>query len=255
MKAFNTNNITANITTNTRKTQSFKSATLLKTATLAVSLLVSNLAFAGQSEIDQIERAASVLNTTELQTLAESFSGYDKAFSLYRLALSHSLVGDKEMADESIDEAMGIMESLNETQPDSVEFKALLAQIYGFKIALEPMKGPYYGIKSNQLLEEAETLAENHPRVQLVKGIAKYNTPPMFGGGKDHAKTAFQQAIAAYENDKYSNYHWGEAEAYTWLGLIKLQEGNKALAQADWQQALEINPDYGWAKMLVQQNK
>ena len=233
--------------------------TINKNAKIAVTclsifagLVMSTKAFSGQVEINQIEEAASVLNVAELKVMSESFAGYDKGLGLYRLGLSHSLMGDNESAKVAIDASIVVLEELAEEESNNVEVKALLAQVYGFKISLEPLKGAYYGMKSSSLLNEAESLAASNPRVQLVKGIAKYNTPPMFGGGQDDAKQAFEKAIVAFEDDEYSNFHWGEAEAYTWLGLIKHQQGDKASAQADWEKALTINPNYGWPKMLLE---
>ncbi|MDC2889809.1 tetratricopeptide repeat protein [Psychrosphaera algicola] len=42
-----------------------------------------------------------------------------------------------------------------------------------------------------------------------------------------------------------------KAETYTWRGLISMQQGDVEKAKNDWEQALTINPDYGWAKMLL----
>lgn len=221
--------------------------------TLIASLVLPATALAGQAEIDQIERAASVLNTQKLTQLSQEFNGYDKALGLYRLGLSHNLTGNQDAAKTAMKEAMNTLEELSESQPENAEVKALLAQVYGLSVALEPLKAPYYGIKSGQVLGEAEALAPNNPRVKLVKGIGKLNTPPMFGGSKDAALKAFEQAVELYQNDEYSNYHWGEAETYTWLGLVHQQQGDTTKAKQHWQKALEINPDYGWAKMLMAQ--
>ena len=87
----------------------------------------------------------------------------------------------------------------------------------------------------------------------LVKGIGAANTPPMFGGSKEEALQAFDKSIQAYENDMYSNYYWGHSEAYTWRGLLHAQLGDSEQAMADWQKALEIDPGYGWAKVLIAQ--
>lgn len=229
--------------------------TLITRVTLIASLTFSFAATAGQSEIDQIEKAAATLDTQTLSTLSAQYSGYDKALGLYRLALSHNLKAEQEEAKVALNRSMETLESLTESNPDNAEVKALLAQVYGYKVAMEPLKGAYYGIKSGQTLDAAEEMAPNNPRVMLVKGIGKLNTPPMFGGSKEAAQTAFEKALEAYKSDQYSDYHWGEAEAYTWLGLVHLQQGDVTKAQNHWQQALTVNPDYGWAKMLIAQNQ
>ncbi|WP_159822089.1 tetratricopeptide repeat protein [Colwellia sp. 20A7] len=224
--------------------------------TLAVTLQMSFSAVAAQAGIDQIEKAASVLDIPTLQSIATNVSDYDQALAYYRLGLSAHLKGQNALAITAIDQAIKLLEQLNESFINNVEVKALLAQVYGYKIALEPMKGVNYGPKSNAIISEAEALAPNNPRVQLVIGISKLNTPEMFGGSREAAYQAFDKAITAYNNaDKNANYNWGHAETYTWRGLIHMKKGEVELAKQDWQLALNITPDYGWAKMLLAQNQ
>ena len=206
---------------------------------------------AGQNEINQIETAVASLDVKKLKSISKDMSGYDLALAKYRTSLSANLTKQEELAGDALDESMEILEELNDLQPDNVEVKALLAQVYGYKIALSPIKGMYYGPKAQSMLAEAEKLDPNNPRVLLVKGISAANTPPMFGGDKDEAMKAFEQAIEQYEEDQYSDYHWGYAETYTWRGVLMYKQGDKAQAQADWQKAIEVEPGYGWAQSLI----
>ena len=228
----------------------FNSKNILNTILITTTLAFSSV-HAGQAQIDQIEDAVSSLDVKTLKTLAKDFTGYDLAFAKYRIALSANLSDNDELAGDALDESMELLEQLNDQQPENVEIKALLAQVYGYKIALSPIKGMYYGPKAQGMLAEAEKLAPKNPRVLLVKGISAANTPPMFGGDTDEAVTAFEQAIEQYAQDQYSDYHWGVAEAYTWHGVLMYKQGNKEQAQADWQKAMEIDPDYGWAQSLI----
>lgn len=228
--------------------------TFLTVCGITFTLLTTIPTFAGQAEIDQIEQAAGVLDVKTLHQLSQQTHDYDQALAYYRLALSLNLKGQSSEASDALDKAMSVLETLDQTKPDDVEIKTLLSQVYGYKIAIAPMKGIYYGPKAGDKLAEAEALAPNNPRVHLIKGIAKYNTPAMFGGSIKAASDAFDQALVAFEQDQYSNYHWGHAETYTWRGLIKLQNGEVDAAKKDWQLALNLKPDYGWAKMLIDQN-
>lgn len=226
-----------------------------KLITLAVTLHLSFSAFSAQGEIDQIEQAAGVLNISALENIATNVTGYEQALTYYRISLSANLTGKSDVAIKAIDQAIEVLEQIDVAIGDDVEVKALLAQVYGYKITLEPLKGMYYGQKASNKLAEAENLAPNNPRVQLVTGISKLNTPAMFGGSSDAAYRAFDKAIAAYPTDVNSEYHWGHAETYTWRGVTHMQKGEPNKAKEDWQQALTINPDYGWAKMLLAQSK
>jgi len=206
---------------------------------------------AGQSEINQIEQAASTLNVSALKQMSNELSGYDYALNQYRLALSANLTNQSDMAKKAIDKSMAELEKLEQQDPENAEIKALLAQVYGYKIAIEPFKGVYYGPKSGNAISQAESLSPNNPRVQLVKGIGALNTPAMFGGSSDVAFDSFNKAIVAFADDQYSDYHWGFAEAYTWRGLVHQQRGDMVKAKADWQKAIEIDQNYAWAKSLL----
>lgn len=223
----------------------------LKTTLLLTVALTTNTLFADQADIDRVEMAASSLSIETLKKLSNELAGYDAALAHYRLAMSANLQQQSDLAEKALDNSMEELEQLQVEQPDNAEVKALLAQVYGFKIALSPIKGIVYGSKSQQTLNEAEKLAPTNPRVLLVKGIGAVNTPPMFGGSKELALQSFTQSIEAFKDDTYSNYYWGHSEAYTWRGLLYSQQGEQSKAIADWQQALVINPDYGWAKSLL----
>lgn len=223
--------------------------------TLAITLTMTFNSQAGQAEIDSIEQAAGTLNVSALETIAQEVSGYDKALAYYRLGLSENLSGQTEPAIIAINQAIELLEQLNSNSVDDVEIKALLAQVYGYKIALEPLKGMYYGPKSSEILAQANALDPNNPRVQLVTGISKFSTPAIFGGDSNEAYQAFDKAITAFSTDSNSNYHWGYAEAYTWRGLTYSKAGEQEKAKQDWQLALHVNPEYNWAKILLEQNQ
>ncbi|NVK24273.1 MAG: tetratricopeptide repeat protein [Gammaproteobacteria bacterium] len=225
-----------------------------KNLVLTSSLLFSTTIFAGQENIDQIEQAAGSLNINQLMEIKDSLQGYDRALAHYRLALSANLTEQTKLAKQSINLAIELLEELNEQDQNNTELLALLAQSYGYKIALEPIKGVYYGPKSAATLAKAEELDPNNPRVLLVKGIAALNTPAMFGGNMETAYESFNKAIDAYPQDTHSDFHWGHAEAYTWRGLIHMKNGHSELAKSDWQTALTLNPDYGWAKSMLNIN-
>ena len=226
----------------------------IQTLIISACIYIGN-ANAGQVEINQIEKAANTLDVKTLKRLSEDLSGYDYALSQYRLALSANLTNQTDVAKTAINKSMEKLQQLEENAPENVEVKALLAQVYGYKIALEPFKGMYYGPKSGNTLQQAESISPNNPRVLLVKGIGALNTPAMFGGSADVAFDSFNKSIDAYADDQYSDYHWGFAEAYTWRGLVHQQRGDMVNAQADWRKAIEIEPNYAWAKMLLVNNQ
>ena len=227
----------------------------MKTTTLATLLLAMSLSTQPSlANINAIEAAAMTLNTAELITLSNNHSGYQQALANYRLAITQELNGNIELAIKQLNIAITTLEVLTTENANDSETWALLAQVYGLKIAYQPMKAVYYGPKSSSALNKALTLNPKNPRAHLVNGISKYNTPALFGGSKVGAITAFDKAIALYQDEKNSEYNWGEAEAHIWRGLSNIEINKPSQAIRDWQQALVIAPNHGWAKMLLAAN-
>jgi len=218
-------------------------------------LLVSSFAAqANQADIDNIEQAAMQLNSIELVSLTKQTSGYDQALAYYRLAISQNLQSQSKEARQNLDLAIEQLENITKQDENDDEAWALLAQVYGLKIAYQPMKAAYYGPKSGKALAAALAINHENPRVYLVQGISLYNTPAMFGGSKSAALSAFNQSIALYHQDS-SDTAWGQAEVHVWRGLTNLALNQTDQALTDWYSALAIEPNYGWAKMLISQNK
>lgn len=222
---------------------------------ILLALLISNSSFADQASVDAIEQASMQLNQTQLVSLAEQTLGYDQALANYRLAIAQNLNADTDSAAKSLDNAMEQLEAITEQTPDDAEAWALLAQVYGYKISFSPMKAVYYGPKSGEALSKAYSLAPNNPRVHLVKAVSEYNSPAMFGGSKKAAVESLDKAIELFVNDSALDRRWGHAEAYVWRGLAKLSLEDSDSAIADFEQAIELEPDYGWPQFLLSQNK
>jgi tetratricopeptide (TPR) repeat protein len=226
---------------------------LLKLA-LTSSLILSTQVQADQQTITAIENASMELNLNQLVTIKDSSQGYDKALANYRLGLNYSFVQQQDKAITALETATNQLIALVEIDNQDTESLALLAQVYGLRIAYQPMRGSELGPKSATALTKAQNISANNPRVLLIGGVSKYNTPAMFGGNKHEALIVLSKAIEQYANDKYSDFHWGHSEAYTWRGLTQLELGNKEAALADWEKAVEISPNYGWAKNLLKNN-
>ncbi|MGI2128557.1 hypothetical protein [Shewanella oncorhynchi] len=229
----------------------------MKTLLLASSfLLISTHSFAAtpsNTNITNVDAASNAMNLTQLQQLSGSTQDYDKAYANYRLAISANVMGQKTLASSALTTAQTTLEAL-ETSQANAESLALLSSVYGMQIALDNSKGATLGMKSAKTIAGAEQLEPQNPRVALVKAIAAYNTPAIFGGSMQNAKTLATTAIERFAQP-CDNICWGEAEAYTWRGLAKQELGDSQGAIEDWQQAIKVQADYGWAKFLLQQNQ
>ncbi|NRD30634.1 hypothetical protein HQQ92_02180 [Shewanella sp. DC2-4] len=229
----------------------------MKTLLLASSfVLISTHSFAAtpsNTSITNVDAASNAMNLTQLQQLSGSTQDYDKAYANYRLAISANVMGQKTLASSALSAAQTTLEAL-ETSQANAESLALLSSVYGMQIALDNSKGATLGMKSAKAIAGAEQLEPQNPRVALVKAIAAYNTPAIFGGSMQNAKTLATTAIERFAQP-CDNICWGEAEAYTWRGLAKQELGDSQGAIEDWQQAIKVQADYGWAKFLLQQNQ
>ena len=219
-------------------------------------LLISTHSFAAtpsNTNITNVDAASNAMNLTQLQQLSGSTQDYDKAYANYRLAISANVMGQKTLASSALTTAQTTLEAL-ETSQANAESLALLSSVYGMQIALDNSKGATLGMKSAKAITSAEQLEPQNPRVALVKAIAAYNTPAIFGGSMQNAKTLATTAIERFAQP-CDNICWGEAEAYTWRGLAKQELGDSQGAIEDWQQAIKVQADYGGAKFLLQQNQ
>ena len=116
-----------------------------------------------------------------------------------------------------------------------------------------PLDGMRLGPKSSSLMDRAEQMAPRNPRVWLLKGIGALYTPGMFGGGLDRAEAHLQRAIELFAADAPQPPlpAWGRAEAHAYLGQVHAKRGRRDAARAAYEQALALQPDYGWVRQVL----
>ena len=226
----------------------------MKKTILLTLCIASSVALADQGQIDAIEQAAMQLDQSSLTRLVNQEESYDKALAYYRLSITQNLITDADIATQTLNKAIEVLEALVKEKPESGEAWALLAQSYGLQISYQPMKAVYYGPKASAALNKAIDYAPQSPRTHLVKAISEYNTPVIFGGSKTAALKTLDTALSLFQSDSGQN-QWGHAEAFVWRGLTNQSMNNSEAAIQDWQQALELSPDYGWANMLLSKNQ
>lgn len=77
-----------------------------------------------------------------------------------------------------------------------------------------------YGPEAATALETAKKIDPNNPRVYLLEGQDKFNTPEEYGGSKAEAKVLFEKAKELYASFKpESSIHpaWGLGQVNFWL--------------------------------------
>lgn len=221
---------------------------------MKAAILITTMALFSQTvqanEILSIDSASNTMNITALQGLSQQTQGYDHAYANYRLAITANILGQRPLAGTALSAAQSTLEDLGQTEAETL---ALLASVYGMQIGIDNSQGASLGPKLSQALTLAEALSPDNPRVALVKAISAFNTPVTFGGSMKKAIDLSSKAIALY-SAPCDEVCWGHAEAYTWRGLAKQNSGDSQGAVADWQSAIEIQPDYSWANFLLKQH-
>lgn len=232
-------------------TRTFGAAMLVTALGLSQPVLAES---ANTTSLNAIDTAAQQLDITALQQQTQQAQDdYLFAYAQYRLAVTASVRADEEVMKPALTAAVDRLEQLIKSEPAAdlkVEALALLSLSRGLQAGYSPIKGAYYGKLSNDALEQAMAIQQKNPRVQLAAAILAFQTPTLFGGSKKDALAHSDVAIAAF-NEPCQHICWGQAEAYIWRGLAKADAGDKVGAKADWNQALQQAPNYGWAKQLL----
>ena len=202
---------------------------------------------------DEFEQAKSILTRWaaqgDRQALAEYFLGYidyNLGVVVYR--------EEKEKAGSSLDSAVRHLEKAIEKDGSFAEAHALLSSCYGIQISYSPMSGIWRGPKAGSEMGKAKALSPENPRVALLDAVGTYNTPALFGGGREKGFEALKKSAELFNRWKIVDSlqpDWGREQVYAWIGLAYLDRNETILARKAFEKALEINPDYGWVKYVL----
>jgi tetratricopeptide (TPR) repeat protein len=202
---------------------------------------------------EAFERAKALINKCidvgEYQAIAEYYLGYAD----YRLGVVVNRM-DKEKAIAYLDSAVDHLTKAVEAKNDFAEAHALLSSCYGIKISFAPFKGIVLGPKAGREMRKAKDLSPENPRVALLDAIGTYNTPALFGGGKEKGLDELKKAAALFDRWNQADSllpEWGAAEVYAWLGQADAERNETILARKAFESALRISPDYSWVKYVL----
>jgi tetratricopeptide (TPR) repeat protein len=174
---------------------------------------------------------------------------YYKAYIHYRLStlFEDEIEQDQDELIEQAADWLKLALSVSEDQYKA-DMYALLSSCYGILIG-GPFSAMNYGPKAQEAMDKAKQFGPANPRVYLLDGIGKMYTPAMFGGGLERAERLFQQSQMYFEQERDADaplIAWGQAEIFVWIGRLREQKGEYQRAQAAYQRALSIVPNYKW---------
>ena len=178
---------------------------------------------------------------------------YTRAYAYYASSALHRRPSDRAALQQCFEAATGLLKRVKGA-PWEAEAAALQGSILGQLIGLKGgLAGMTLGPESSRLLARAAKAAPASPRLLMFRGISLLSTPVIWGGNPVEGAKLLQQAVDRFAASDLpaDGPHWGRAVALTWLGIAKQKAGNTAGAQAAWQQALAIEPDYAWVKFAL----
>lgn len=138
----------------------------------------------------------------------------------------------------------------SQSTPPAAERLALESACLHLLAALEPLRAPYWALKSGGALKRALELAPRNPRVLLVRALADSDRR----GDTALAARELRQATSAFELEREGVEHvpgWGAAEAYAFLGRTLLEQGQTLAARGALEHALLLVPDFALAHRLM----
>jgi len=206
-----------------------------------------------QASAEYFEQAQKILSQCALEKGPSALIDYYHGYIEYNLGVVIYRM-EKEKASAYLDDAVDHLEKAVDKDGNFAEARALLASCYGMKISFSPFKGMWLGPKAAVEKKRASSLSSTNPRVALLGAIGTYNTPSMFGGGKDKGLEELKRAAALFDRwtaPDPSQPDWGNEQVYAWIGLAHLERNETILARKAFEKALMINPNYGWVKYVL----
>lgn len=188
-------------------------------------------------------------------------SGQHTALAHYYAGLAGKRILDVESSDmgedaklEVIDASIEHFKTAKEQDEDFAETYALLASMYGRKMGVKPQLGMFLGPRTSKLMEKANQMAPDNPRIVLLQATSDYFTPESWGGDKEKALKGFRRATELYADESVENPvmpEWGHSEAYAWLGIALMKKEQYDGAGAAFQKALEVDSDFAWVREVL----
>lgn len=205
------------------------------------------------ADLDQIAEARSLFARAIEDDSRAALAHYYVARADDRLA-NYLMQQDEDRALDRINSAIDHLETATELEPEFADAYALLASMYGRKIALKPLVGMILGPKSDRVLDKAKELAPDNPRIVYITAVADYNKPSMWGGDKDRALKGLHRAVGLFAQETHDDPlapSWGHEDAYAWLAIAYMDREAYSEARTALEEALEVNPDFGWVKTVL----
>jgi hypothetical protein len=147
---------------------------------------------------------------------------YYAAYSRIQLSYTEK---DEAKRDAYLDEAeQYLADAIRLLGKENDETHVLAAVIANARMAVKPRERyQKYGKIFDEQLEAAKAINADNPRIYMERGISKFYTPKMFGGGKKAAEPYFTKAkdlFAKEAKGDITDPYWGQEANTYFLGLV-----------------------------------
>lgn len=146
-------------------------------------------------------------------------------YAAYCKTIHSFALQDGEAKDNLLNSAQELLDKAMVTQTKESELWVLQALVYQGRIMVNPMgRGMKYSQKVYEALDSAEKLNAKNPRCFYLRGQNLFNTPKMFGGGKDAAKPNLEKAHELFSNQEAQSPllpEWGKLDNENLLNNCK----------------------------------
>lgn len=199
-----------------------------KTIVLAASAIVMSVSAMAQNFTEALQKTFMAYDTTQnqqkkleasnkLNLIAKKFNkewlgAYYAAYAKVGLTYNEPDAAKKDAwldeADTYIADAVSLLGKEND------ETHVLKAMIANARLGVDPKsRWQKYGKIFDENLDKAKEMNPGNPRIYLLRGISKFFTPKMFGGGKKAAMPYFEKAEGLYAANPatdISKPYWGQ---------------------------------------------
>jgi tetratricopeptide (TPR) repeat protein len=176
---------------------------------------------------------------------------YYQSLFYYRLHIYyHYSAKNYEKGIEYLNKGINAVKTAIQLNPDFADGHSFYASLLGMKIGVKGYLGVFLWRPIKRHFKISRKIDPTNPRLHMLVGISKFNTPPLFGGGTEKAINEFIEAKRLYKKESINPLlpDWGEDENLVWLGDAYEKNNDKFNAKESYLQALEINPGNYLAK-------
>lgn len=141
----------------------------------------------------------------------------------YRMATILSRQGKKEEISTLLERSTEKITPLWERER-KIEVPPILSMLYGFQIGVSPIRGVLLGKRTQEMLEDAESMGAVTPRMHLAEALSRFYRPEFLGGGPSKAASEFKLAIDGFQSaGQRQGICWGREDAMLGLARAKLK--------------------------------